>query len=546
MTAAALLLVAFAAADVPADPSAPAAVSLEIRDPAALLAHPLIGNVWAELNEAPGVREARRRPELDAVLDPLRFLAGRCDRDVPTLLADLTAGGVRFDWSGEENGPAALTIAAASPEVWQEFLPALRTWLSRTADPLTALAAIPPDLQDGQEWTVGSLRYQLDGATLSLASGGAPYAPRAAGEDHVHLRIDLHHLRESGRLPAEAEFQKDPAFAALLGGYAASLLSANQFDLSLADSGAKSDGLSLRIAMDGEERLPGFFAPPDAVSPAPLNVAGALYSASWYRDYRTLWDARGSALPPEQVEALEARDFEIRQGIKVLGADVLPSELASAFDSSWRAVVVNGEREYLVAATPPLPAAGLAVSLRDRERFEDLARPALSAIRLVAVFGGAKMQPFRTRGSEGELDLSGLRFLDRSGADSVGDRARFNVAPTWTVHRGHFVVASTRPLVRSIAAALDAEAESPHRLPPGVTESQRFEPEAFAAALDAAGASVRFALIAEGGFDSLEAAAIQEAAARALRSLGPITVTTAVDDSGLSLEMQFTPAASDR
>ncbi len=270
-----------------------------------------------------------------------------------------------------------------------------------------------------------------------------------------------------------------------------------------------------------------------------MRVEGAIYAAAWYREYRALWDRRNELLSPERAEGLEAQDDMIRQSLKALGADVLPSELISQLGSSWRAVVAGGAPDYAVEPIPALPGVGIVVSLRDAERFEALAAPALRGVRLVAAFGGAKMQPFQERSTDDRPALSGLRFADGPGADRTGDLARFNVAPTWAVHREHFVIASTRPLARALLTALDDEAADPRPLPPGVTESQRLNPAALATLLESAGPSIRLGMTSDGGFDAAEADGLLAAVAAALRSLGPVTVTTRTD-RGLLIEVALT------
>ena len=551
MAAALLLTAALAAPPGPFAPnSAQSAVVLELPDPPALARHPLIVGVWNELAAAPGIADALDRPDSERLFAPLRFVADRTGRDVPTLLSDLTTGGVRFESAGIDGGPSALSITAASPEVWAEVLPAVRVWLARAAGPLAAAGAVPPDLADGAEWGTEELRYRLDGPTLRLAAAGADFAP-AAGHDEgrlLSLRFDPAALRAAGAFPPNlAPPWSDPNLAAYLGGYAAALDGAGTISLTLSDSREESNvsrGLSAILALSGETpAVPGFFAPPGAGAPGPLPIAGAIYSAAWFRDYGALWQARRDLLTGDAADVLDAKDDEVRQGVKVLGADVLPSELFSQFGTSWRLVVVGGlPREYAVDPAPELPAVAVAVSLKDPERFAELADPLLRGVRLVAAFGGAKMQPFRDAADEpGGPDLSGLRFADGPGAAATGDLARFNAAPVWAVHRGHFVAASTRPLARAVLAALDEEAAAPNPLPPGTTEEQRFAPAAFADALRAAGDAVRAGLTFDAGFPPAEADRLLAAVEAALRTLGPVTVATRTG-GGLSVTAEFKPA----
>ena len=545
--AAALLLTAALAAPPGLSQTA---VVLELPDPPALARHPLIAGIWNELAAAPGIAEALDRPDSERLFAPLRFVADRTGRDLPTLLTDLTAGGVRFESAGVDDGPSALSITAASPDVWAEVLPAVRIWLARAAGPLVAAAAVPPDLADAAEWGTEELRYRLDGPTLRLAAAGADFAPAAVRGDGrlLSLSLDPAALRAAGSFPPNlAPPWSDPNLTAYLGGYAAALDGAESVLLTLSDSRGESNvsrGLTATLGLPGgTPAVPGFFAPPGAGTPGPLPIGGAVYSAAWFRDYGTLWEARRDLLTGDAADFLETKNDEVRQGVKVLGADVLPSELFSQFGTSWRLVVVGGlPREYAVDPAPELPAVAVAVSLRDPERFAELADPLLRGVRLVAAFGGAKMQPFRDAADEpGGTDLSGLRFADGPGAAATGDLTRFNAAPVWAVYRGHFVAASTRPLARAVLAALDDEAAAPNPLPPGTTEAQRFDPAAFADALRAAGDAVRAGLTFDAGLPPAEADRLLAAVDAALRSLGPVTVTTRTD-GGLSVTADLTPA----
>ena len=264
------------------------------------------------------------------------------------------------------------------------------------------------------------------------------------------------------------------------------------------DSGFRSASRRLKLRTD----IPGFFASPNRPVPAPLAVPGAIYSASWSRDYGTLWDARRDLLTAAAADRLEEQDREVRQGVKVLGADVLPSDLFASLGDSWRVVVVGGAgSDYAIDPFPALPAAGLAVSLRDPAAFDRLAGPLLRGVRLVAAFGGAKMQPFgrdrdRRRGRTFPSPACGSRRRPRPPAS--GDRVRFNAAPAWATFRGHFVAASNRPTLRAMLETLEAEAAAPAFLPPAVTEEQRFAPAALADALIAAGPRRRRAADAGG------------------------------------------------
>ena len=533
---------------------APPAVVLEVPDPPALAARPLLAGPWADLRGAPLIRAGLGRPEFDAVLDPLNFVADRLGRTPGELLAAATAGGVRAELPATGGGPAAASVAADSPETLRATLDAVRVWVARVADPLTAAAVLPPELPEGTPWELGDLRYQIDGPTLAVATGGADWPAPIDADSATLLRlaVNLDAVREAGTFPPGLAPPWDDAnLGAFLGGYAATLAASSQAELTLSDSRREtgdSRGLRLRLSMDAANRPPGFFAPPDGAVPAPLDVPGAIYSAAWFRDYGALWEARRELLTASRAEFLEAKDDEVRQGVKVLGADVLPSELAGTLGASWRVVIAGGlGTDYAIAPDAALPAAGLAVSLRDPEAFERLADPLLRGIGIVAAFGGAKMQPFRLRervasadGNDRRVRISGLRFADGPGAALAGDQARFNAAPCWLVHRGHFVLASSRPLLRAMLAALEEEAANPRFLPPGVTERQRLDPAALAAAVRGAAPAVRRALAFDAGLTPTEADDLLAAVDAALARFGPVTAETRLGD-GLTLTVNFEP-----
>ena len=526
--------------------AAPPAVTVDLSDPAALLSHPLLAGPWAELADAPLVREALDRPGLDAVRNPVWFVADRLGLTPAELLAAATAGGVRLELPAE-GGPAAASVTAADPATLRALLNAVRVWAARAGDPLTAAAVLPPALPDGAVWELGELRYRLDGPSLHVTTGGGDWPSHGDVPAGTLLRVavDLAALRNAGSFPPDlGPPWADANFGAFLGGYAAAVAASDRLVLTLSDSSKATDdshGLRLTLSVPASPPVPGFFAPPDGPVPAPLAVPGAIYSAAWFRDYGALWDRRDDLLTVEQAESLEGKDDEVRQGIKVLGADVLPSELFGTLGPSWRAVVAGGlGTEYAVAPDAPLPAAGVAVSLRDPAAFGRLSDPVLRGVGLVAAFGGAKMRPFRLRTDGPRVRVTGLRFVDGPGAARVADRARFNAAPCWATHRGHFVVASSRPLLTAMLRALEAEAASPSFLPTGTTERQEFSPAALADAALAAAPAVRRELAFGTGLPAGEADALLAAAAAALRRLGPVTLETRTG-AGLTLTADFDP-----
>lgn len=547
------LLAAALALSMAAGP--PPAITVESSVPASLWRHPLVADVWAELRDAPLIRDALAKPEPDAVRDPLRFVADRVGLAPGDLLAAATAGGVRLELPAVENGPTGLVVVSDSPETRRAVLGAVRTLAAREFGPAAALL-FPPDTADGQEWPLGEdARLRVVGPAVAAAANGAdfPADPPAAGGPPLRVAVNLAALRAAGSLPlALAPPWGDPALGGFLGGYAAAAGDATEATLTFADSRRESGdsrGLSIGVALPAGERradVPGFFAPPAARVSGRLVVPGAIYSAAWFRDYGALWDGRRDLLTAAVAAATERRDGEIRQELKVLGADVRPSDLAATLGDSWRVVVAGGlGSDYAVEPVPALPSAGLAVSLRDAAAFDRLADPLLRGVRLVATFGGAKMQPFAATETVGgiEVAVSGLRFAETPAAARVGDRVRFNAAPTWATFRGHFVAASNRPTLRALLVALDEEAAAPAFLPTGVTEEQRFSPAAFADALAAAAPSIAAGLTLETGLVPADANDLTAAAGRALRRFGPVTLTTRTDD-GLRITLDIEPSGA--
>ena len=518
----------------------PPAIVVESASPAGLWRHPLVAGVWAELREAPPVRDAVASPEADAAYAPVRFAAGRLNLAPGDLLAAATAGGVRVELPPVEGGPTGLVVAAESPEIRRKILAAVRALAVREAG-LAAALVFPPDTVAGEVWPLGDdAEVRVDGPAVAAAANGAdfPADPPAAGGPLLRIAADLGRLRAAGALPPLGPPWDDPNLGGYLGGYAAFLSDAADAELTL--SGGRGVSLEVSVPADAAAGPPGFFAPPGTSVPRPLAVPGVIYSAAWYRDYGALWASRRSVLTADAADRLEEQDDEVRQGIKVLGADVAPSELAATLGDSWRVVFAGGlGSDYGVDPFPRLPAAGLAVSLRDEAEFARLAGPVLRGVRLIAAFGGAKMEPFAATETVGGADvpISGLRFAETPAAVRSGDRTRFNAAPAWATFRGHFVAASNRPLLRAMLDALDAEAAAPAFLPTGVTEEQRFSPAALADALAAAGPAISVRLTLEGGFAPADADATLAAVGNALRRLGPVTLTTHTD-GGLRMTLR--------
>ena len=521
----------------------PPAVVVESSAPAELWRHPLVRAVWAELRDAPLVRGALGSPELDAAAAPLRAVADRTGRTPANLLAAATAGGVRLELPAAEGGPAAVLVAAESTETRRAVLAAVRAEAAARLGWPVALA-FPPDSANGRTWPLGDdAAVRVAGPTVALAAAGGapPAAPPVPGGPLLSVRADLDALRAAGSLPTNlAAPWADAGLGGTLGGYAAALAASPEIALTLGGS----DGLSLALDFPAAADVPGFFAPAGTRVPAPLAVPGAIYSASWHRDYGRLWEARRELLTEEIADATEARDAQIKRELSVLGADVAPSELFATLGDSWRVVVAGGlGSDDSVAPSPPLPAAGLAVSVRDAAEFARLSGPLLRGAGLVAAFGEANMRPFAEAETVGatEVAVAGLRFAASPAAARRGNRARFNLAPAWATHRGHFLIATNRPLLRALLAAVEADAAAPDVLPAGVTERQEFSPAALAGALEDAASVVDAALTLETGLPPCESRAVRSAVARALRAVGPVTVTTTVSD-GLRVTVDVAPA----
>src|SRR5207253_425003 len=74
----------------------------------------------------------------------------------------------------------------------------------------------------------------------------------------------------------------------------------------------KSLELKVRATAGTEGMAPaavGFFAAEQGQAPLPLlRPEGALYSATWFRDFARIWETRGCLLNPEQVKNLESEN----------------------------------------------------------------------------------------------------------------------------------------------------------------------------------------------------------------------------------------------
>jgi hypothetical protein len=467
---------------------------VEISRPTRLLEHPLVRAIHDELANSHEIQARLDSPEYDRVRLVQRFLEQTTGLEWGEALDRLTAGGLVLAVVGREPPKLVSIVTAGDAEVLERFIAGTREQvLSRVPAAARERVFVATEHAGETVWRVGQAWYAVVDRHLVLANEGdlvkhvidriaeagptsgtgaaaglavpseartAPADAAAPGESLLRASLSLAALRQvpgldaSLKLPAE-----DPAVIAFLGGWLDLLRNSDSLtaDLSL-DGEAIEMGVRL---MGGRDRvtdgLEGYFATQDAEQPLPLlELQGTLYSATWFRDYASLWENRAKLLTEAAVRKMEDGDAAIRKQFSVFKVDFTPSEVFGQIGRQFRVVVARQQgTPYRVELQDKLPASALAVTLRDEQKFAEQYVPLTRAIGLIATFE----QGVSTRESEhAGAKLVGWWFRDDPQAVASSNRARYNFTPTYSITRGHFILGSTREIVEQVIDELDRQA----------------------------------------------------------------------------------------
>lgn len=453
-----------------------ALLKLEIRHPMRLAEHQLAAEVWSHLSQSRQVQNRLASPEFDRVHQAIRFLEAATGVPWQTALEQLTAAGVVLTVESAQPPVADLVATAADAELLGRVHEFVREEL-RERVPAGRLDRILAESEHhGTKcYRLGDAHYALAGSRLIVAStaerlrerlddlaAAAESFPGADGSKHAVLRArwNLERLREFPEFARNLALPSDdPGRTALLGGWFDLLRAGQALEATISlEAGSLAVAIRTDAAADDlEPGLRGFFATGEDRAAPLLDVPGAVYSASWYRDWGALWEARGELLQTDAREKLEKGNEDVRKQFSAFKIDFNPSELMSSLGPHFRVVLARQDSPiYDIELNERLPAGLLVIDLENEETFRAQATPLMRVVGLLTAFGRPGL--LTRRADYRDAELTGLYYADDPNSAASGNRIRFNFNPTWTITRGHFLVGSTGEIVRNGIDALDRRA----------------------------------------------------------------------------------------
>ncbi len=284
-----------------------------------------------------------------------------------------------------------------------------------------------------------------------------------APEDRVgwaFVRMDV--LRQAG--VAKDFYQEKAANAALpilFGGLAHV---ANKAPYLAASLVLNDERLALRVEMprDGEpwpEPLRGFYgAKPGEEAAVPLKPARMIASLSFYRDLKTMWDARDKLVVAEALPGFT--ELEANVGPILFGGREFSNEVLGEFGPHFRLVAAAQDfsRTKLVPDIK-IPAFALVAELKNPQEFGPELYVAFQSVLGLANIGlGQQSQPrfMLSNVTHKGFEIQGARFLERATAksDAAGVHLRQNFSPACTIAGRYFVLGSTVEIVKDCIDAL--------------------------------------------------------------------------------------------
>jgi hypothetical protein len=287
--------------------------------------------------------------------------------------------------------------------------------------------------------------------------------------------------------------------------------------------------------------LTGFFAAEPGTHAAPLlQPADVFYSASWFRDYAALWNARSQLVNADVVKKLEQANTDMATTTGAPGF----AQIVQMLGPHFRVVACRQtELGYDVSLNEKLPTAAILVDLREEAAFRAKVLPNLQTFAAIISIGN---KLFSKKSSHAGADLYSLHFPADPKASRTGNRLRYNFEPTYTITRGHFILGSTAAIVRGTIAELDRLArETPGSAEDGsqITERQQLSLAKLVGPLqDFQEALVRQAVL-EQGLTVDEAQQELNIVTRVLEIVDQLQVTARFGEREFEYHLRLGPAA---
>jgi len=531
------------------------AVTVEIHRPLDVWNHPLVASVRSELYKSRQFQAVLATPQYDRVRLLTQLIERGTGESWEKGLAKLTAGGAVLTFSPGKDGGLTLVVTADNAKTMQRFVTTARDHVrSRLPEPqrATAFATVRRDGVDlvrvgtaayalvGPRLVFASTERRLLNAVKELRSKEASRTLPASGT-LVRVTIDAAAVRNIPQVNKALQLRaENSALVALLGGWSDLLRRSKTITGELT---AVGNALEFRVRGDAKATvvtpgLEGFFADGRQRKIAPLlQLPDAIYAASWYRDYRSLWNGRAKLLAAKPLKKLEEGNETLRQQFSVIGGKALPSRMFSLLGPHIRVVAVRQQKsEYAVELSSRTPTAGLVVDLRDEEAFRKEVTPLFRAVGLLLTVNEAKMATRKSQYKGAELISVGHR--DDPVSAKTGNRLRFNLNVTYAVTRGHLVAGTTRTIVERLIDELDRQARERTTLSTTATEIQRISPAEAAAAVKDFQPAVLRQLALDLGLSVAEGKAEVAVVGELLKAIGSIRTQAGFDDKGFEYRVR--------
>lgn len=462
-----------------------AVLTVEITRPLSVLNSRLGQDLWSILKASAEVEKRLASPAAGRIVEAARFVESSLGAGWREGFDALTAGGVLFAVRAGAEPTVYLVVTSDREETLRRFVDAAQKMIRSRAEQAGAAgrgALIASTYRDHTCHQVGDAHYAVAGRRLLYSnrrSGleslldrlagdakSAPFNPPADLESAdapgspplVRVVAHLKVLREDPNAQKRLALPSDnPGLIALLGGYVDLLRRADfaAATLSLKDAAVE---LHVRATAGSAGMVPSlrpFFATDSDAMAAPLlQPAGALYSASWFRDYSALWNARSELVTAERVKVLDDENAK-----QVQAGQIGVANLVKSLGPHLRVVAAPQREEvYRLPLAERLPAAALVVDVRNEQGFREqvLTQFEKFARSPIALFLGTIRST-----SYKNATLVGLKLRDDDKTAGTGSKLRYSANPAYTLTRGHFIVGSTEEIVRTVIDELDRLAAAP-------------------------------------------------------------------------------------
>lgn len=454
-------------------------VLFEIERPLRLLDHPLAEQFWSTLQESKELQRHYDSPEYDQLRALVELAQAEFGVGWRESLQKVTQGGILLAVEQGTPPKSTLILTADKPETiaqFGKFVKRLEEGQKNSqqtetkshrdftyykgGDGFYAVAGRRLVVTSSDELMKLAIDRLLDGSQTEGAKDEA--ADKSIGNAVARVTVDMQAIRE---MPGVEGMLKVPT-----ANIAQFFLAGDSLDLFRRSDrisidvtpAAETLDIAVRFAADKSNVTPGlagFFAVDPKQTAAPLlQLPNTLYSSSWFRDYGAIWEGRSKVLVETSLKAVDEGNKTTQSRLALVGAGFLPSEMLKSLGTHFRFVVARQNEnlyEY-VELDARFPAAALVLDLRDEEYFTTKVIPALRAGYGLAT---ASQNPrvLAKQFQHKEAKLTSLVFDESESAAAVGNKARFNASPTFTVTRNHFIIGSTREIVEQVIDALDRE-----------------------------------------------------------------------------------------